>query len=79
MFISSKSSRTASSTPTHTQETCLLLLYLDRVKTTPDSQSSAGEWELIFVDFGMVGRVPANLREGMREMVIAMGTRIPHA
>jgi predicted unusual protein kinase regulating ubiquinone biosynthesis (AarF/ABC1/UbiB family) len=44
-------------------------------ETTPDSQSNAGAWELIFVDFGMVGRVPANLRAGMREMVIAMGTR----
>jgi predicted unusual protein kinase regulating ubiquinone biosynthesis (AarF/ABC1/UbiB family) len=74
MFISSKSLRTASSTPTHTRETCLLLL-AESGETSPDSQPKAGEWELIFVDFGMVGRVPANLRAGMREMVIAMGTR----
>jgi predicted unusual protein kinase regulating ubiquinone biosynthesis (AarF/ABC1/UbiB family) len=32
-------------------------------------------WRLIFVDFGMVGRVPPNLRAGMREMVIGLGTR----
>jgi predicted unusual protein kinase regulating ubiquinone biosynthesis (AarF/ABC1/UbiB family) len=32
-------------------------------------------WRLIFVDFGMVGRVPPNLRAGLREMVIGIGTR----
>ncbi len=31
------------------------------------------EWMLTFVDFGMVGRVPHNLREGLREMVIGVG------
>jgi predicted unusual protein kinase regulating ubiquinone biosynthesis (AarF/ABC1/UbiB family) len=42
---------------------------------------SAGEaggeagWQLTFVDFGMVGRVPPNLRAGLREAVIAIGTR----
>ena len=30
---------------------------------------------MIFVDFGMVGRVPPNLRAGLRELVIAVGTR----
>jgi predicted unusual protein kinase regulating ubiquinone biosynthesis (AarF/ABC1/UbiB family) len=38
----------------------------------PDSQIP---WLLTFVDFGMVGRVPENLRAGMRELVIALGTR----
>jgi predicted unusual protein kinase regulating ubiquinone biosynthesis (AarF/ABC1/UbiB family) len=33
------------------------------------------EWELTFVDFGMVGRVPDNLRNGLREMMIGVGTR----
>jgi predicted unusual protein kinase regulating ubiquinone biosynthesis (AarF/ABC1/UbiB family) len=42
-------------------------------ETNPESQTKPREWELIFVDFGMVGRVPGNLRSGMREMVIAMG------
>ncbi len=32
-------------------------------------------WRLTFVDFGMVGEVPANLRQGLREMLIAVGTR----
>jgi predicted unusual protein kinase regulating ubiquinone biosynthesis (AarF/ABC1/UbiB family) len=32
-------------------------------------------WQLTFVDFGMVGRVPPDLRAGMREMAIAIGTR----
>ena len=34
-----------------------------------------GSWKLTFVDFGMVGRVPPNLRAGLRELVIAVGTR----
>ena len=33
------------------------------------------EWQLTFVDFGMVGRVPENLRTGLREAVIALGTK----
>ncbi len=35
----------------------------------------ARPWQLIFVDFGMVGRVPPTLRDGMREMAIGVGTR----
>ncbi len=33
------------------------------------------DWKLTFVDFGMVARVPAELRDGLREMVIGVGTR----
>jgi predicted unusual protein kinase regulating ubiquinone biosynthesis (AarF/ABC1/UbiB family) len=33
------------------------------------------DWKLTFIDFGMVGRVPQNLREGLREAVIAVGTQ----
>lgn len=32
-------------------------------------------WRLTFVDFGMVGRVPENLRTGLREVLIGVGTR----
>jgi predicted unusual protein kinase regulating ubiquinone biosynthesis (AarF/ABC1/UbiB family) len=32
-------------------------------------------WKLTFIDFGMVGRMPENLRAGLREAVIAVGTR----
>jgi predicted unusual protein kinase regulating ubiquinone biosynthesis (AarF/ABC1/UbiB family) len=32
-------------------------------------------WRLTFVDFGMVGRVPDNLRVGLRELLISMGMR----
>jgi predicted unusual protein kinase regulating ubiquinone biosynthesis (AarF/ABC1/UbiB family) len=32
-------------------------------------------WRLTFVDFGMVGHVPENLREGLREALIAIGTQ----
>jgi predicted unusual protein kinase regulating ubiquinone biosynthesis (AarF/ABC1/UbiB family) len=47
---------------------------------TPDSaEEDGGEasiaWQLTFIDFGMVGRVPSNLRAGLREAAIAVGTR----
>jgi len=32
-------------------------------------------WRLVFVDFGMTGQVPDNLYEGLRELLIALGTR----
>jgi predicted unusual protein kinase regulating ubiquinone biosynthesis (AarF/ABC1/UbiB family) len=32
-------------------------------------------WKLTFIDFGMVGRVPDNLRVGLREAVIAISTQ----
>jgi predicted unusual protein kinase regulating ubiquinone biosynthesis (AarF/ABC1/UbiB family) len=32
-------------------------------------------WRLTFVDFGMVGRVPESTRQGLRELLMGMGTR----
>jgi predicted unusual protein kinase regulating ubiquinone biosynthesis (AarF/ABC1/UbiB family) len=32
-------------------------------------------WQLTFVDFGMVGHVPDNLRTGFKELIISLGTR----
>jgi predicted unusual protein kinase regulating ubiquinone biosynthesis (AarF/ABC1/UbiB family) len=37
--------------------------------------SGGRRWKLTFVDFGMVGRVPENLRLGLREALIAIGTQ----
>ncbi|MGO3905160.1 MAG: AarF/UbiB family protein, partial [Microbacterium gubbeenense] len=34
-----------------------------------------GSWCLTFIDFGMMGEVPASLRRGLRRLVIAMGSR----
>jgi predicted unusual protein kinase regulating ubiquinone biosynthesis (AarF/ABC1/UbiB family) len=36
---------------------------------------AAAGWQLTFVDFGMVGRVPPSVRAGARELVIGIGTR----
>jgi predicted unusual protein kinase regulating ubiquinone biosynthesis (AarF/ABC1/UbiB family) len=41
----------------------------------PPAGSLTGAWQLAFVDFGMVGEVPATTREGLREAVIAVGTQ----
>jgi predicted unusual protein kinase regulating ubiquinone biosynthesis (AarF/ABC1/UbiB family) len=34
-----------------------------------------GGWRLVFVDFGMVGRLTPEARRGLRDMAIALGTR----
>lgn len=43
----------------------------------PDQAENTGkpDWRLTFVDFGMVGKVPANTKAGMREMLIGVGTQ----
>ncbi|NTU72131.1 MAG: AarF/ABC1/UbiB kinase family protein [Coriobacteriia bacterium] len=45
--------------------------------TPLDSFDEAGnrEWRLTFIDFGMMGHVPENLRAGLREALIAIGTQ----
>ena len=43
---------------------------------TPSSgEDGKTNWKLTFVDFGMVGHVPVNLRDGLRELLIGVGTR----
>lgn len=37
--------------------------------------SSTRPWRLTFIDFGMMGEVPANLRDGLRSLVIAVAAR----
>jgi predicted unusual protein kinase regulating ubiquinone biosynthesis (AarF/ABC1/UbiB family) len=41
----------------------------------PDDDEGGQNWRLTFVDFGMAGRVPPNLRAGLREGGIAIGTQ----
>jgi predicted unusual protein kinase regulating ubiquinone biosynthesis (AarF/ABC1/UbiB family) len=41
----------------------------------PAEKSPTGAWQLAFVDFGMVGHVPATAMDGLREAVIAVGTQ----
>jgi len=45
--------------------------------TPLDGKTEAGErpWQLTFVDFGMVGCVPDDLRDGLRGMLVAVGTQ----
>ncbi len=44
-----------------------------------DASNGGGkkQWRLTFVDFGMVGQVSPNTREGLRELAIGVGTRNP--
>jgi predicted unusual protein kinase regulating ubiquinone biosynthesis (AarF/ABC1/UbiB family) len=34
-----------------------------------------GRWRLVFVDFGMVGRLSANVKQGLRDLAVAVGAR----
>ncbi len=38
-------------------------------------ENGNANWQLTFIDFGMVGQVPENLRDGLREVLIAVGTQ----
>jgi predicted unusual protein kinase regulating ubiquinone biosynthesis (AarF/ABC1/UbiB family) len=42
---------------------------------TPRAGDGQATWQLTFVDFGMVGTVPEGLKEGLRDMLIGVGTR----
>jgi len=48
-------------------------LFVTPSQDIPEEGKSA--WQLTFVDFGMVGRVPENLRLGLKEMLVSVGTR----
>jgi predicted unusual protein kinase regulating ubiquinone biosynthesis (AarF/ABC1/UbiB family) len=39
--------------------------------------SSEDSWRLVFVDFGMVGRLGPEVKEGLKEMAIGVGARDP--
>src|SRR5699024_11609487 len=45
------------------------------VSPRPDAAPGEPDWTLTFIDFGMVGRVPDDLRAGLRDLVIAAGLR----
>ncbi|GAA5202342.1 ABC1 kinase family protein [Microbacterium jejuense] len=41
----------------------------------PDATPGARPWTLTFVDFGMMGEVPATLRTGLQQLIIAVAAR----
>lgn len=43
--------------------------------TEGPTETIDNSWTLNFVDFGMVGRVPQNVRAGLREMAMGVGTQ----
>lgn len=47
------------------------------VTPRPATEEDEVSWQLTFVDFGMVGYVPEQLSDGLREMLIGVGTRNP--
>lgn len=50
-------------------------LFITPLRPAKGGRQKKVRWQLTFVDFGMVGRVPENLRMGLRETVVAVGTR----
>ncbi len=47
------------------------------VTPIPAADGKEATWQLTFVDFGMVGTIPEELRDGLREVLIGIGTRNP--
>jgi len=47
------------------------------VTPIPATKGRKASWQLTFVDFGMVGSVPEDLRDGLRDLFIGIGTRNP--
>ncbi len=45
------------------------------VTPRPVTEENRTSWQLTFVDFGMVGSVPGGLRDGLRDLLIGVGTR----
>ena len=45
------------------------------VFVTPRDDAEPGEWRLTFIDFGMMGEVPAGTRGALRSLLIAAATR----
>ena len=45
------------------------------VTPLPTEEGEPVQWQLTFVDFGMVARVPDSIKDSLRELVIAVGTR----
>ena len=45
------------------------------VTPRPASEDGNTGWQLTFVDFGMVGTVPEGLRDGLRDLLVGVGTR----
>ncbi len=50
-------------------------LFVTPLPPKAGAKSRAPRWQLTFVDFGMVGKLSEGLRSGLREAVIALGTR----
>jgi predicted unusual protein kinase regulating ubiquinone biosynthesis (AarF/ABC1/UbiB family) len=50
-------------------------LFITPLQSVKGGKRKTPRWQLTFVDFGMVGHVPENLRAGLRETVVAIGTR----
>jgi predicted unusual protein kinase regulating ubiquinone biosynthesis (AarF/ABC1/UbiB family) len=55
----------------------LFITPLDAKDGDTDRAGAGGSraWKLTFIDFGMVGRMPENLKDGLRDAVIAVGTK----
>lgn len=45
------------------------------VTPRPNPEDGKTDWQLTFVDFGMVGTVPESLRDGLRDLLVGVGTR----
>lgn len=50
-------------------------LFVTPLPPKKGSKSKTVRWQLTFVDFGMVGHVPDGVQDGLRELLIGVGTK----
>jgi predicted unusual protein kinase regulating ubiquinone biosynthesis (AarF/ABC1/UbiB family) len=48
-------------------------LFVEPLDEADDGSSDLKEWRLTFIDFGMVGRMRPEIRDGLRELLIGVG------
>ena len=53
-------------------------LFINPLRSHELRDGGQSEWKLVFVDFGMVGRVDPLVKEGLREVLMAVGTQNAH-
>jgi len=53
-------------------------LFIHPLRDSPSRDGGQREWKLVFVDFGMVGRVSPVVKDGLREVLMAVGTQDSH-
>ncbi|OGO27783.1 MAG: hypothetical protein A2W33_08700 [Chloroflexi bacterium RBG_16_52_11] len=53
-------------------------LFIHPLRSSSSREGGQRDWKLVFVDFGMVGHVSPVIKDGLRELLMAVGTQDAH-